>query len=45
DKRTFGKIIAVARIAYEKRLDDLVRAVKIVHDQIPEVTLFHMVTP
>lgn len=39
DKRTFGKVIAVARIAYEKRLDDLVRAVKIVHDQVPEVTL------
>lgn len=39
DKRTFGKVIAVARIAYEKRLDDLVRAVKLVHDEIPEVTL------
>lgn len=37
--RTFGKIIAVARIAYEKRLDDLVRAVKLVHDQVPEVRL------
>lgn len=37
--RTFGKVIAVARIAYEKRLDDLVRAIKIVHDQVPEVTL------
>ena len=39
DKRTFGKVIAVARIAYEKRLDDLVRAIKLVHDEIPEVTL------
>ncbi|MBS0937697.1 glycosyltransferase [Lactiplantibacillus plantarum] len=38
-KRTYGKVIAVARIASEKRLDDLVRAVKIVHDNIPEVTL------
>lgn len=38
-KRTYGKIIAVARIASEKRLGDLVRAVKIVHDSIPEVTL------
>ena len=39
DKRTYGKVIAVARIAYEKHLDDLVRAIKIVHDEIPEVTL------
>ncbi|QNQ83983.1 glycosyltransferase [Lactobacillus sp. PV037] len=39
DERTFGKVIAVARIAYEKRLDDLVRAVKLVHDEVPEVTL------
>lgn len=37
--RKFGKIIAVARIAFEKRLDDLVRAVKLVHDKVPEVTL------
>lgn len=39
DQRTYGKIIAVARIAFEKHLDDLVRAVNIVHDEIPEVTL------
>lgn len=39
NERKFGKIIAVARVAFEKRLDDLVRAVKIVHDKIPEVTL------
>lgn len=39
DKRTFGKVIAVARIAYEKKLDDLVRAIKLVHDEIPKVTL------
>lgn len=39
DKRTYGKVIAVARIAFEKHLDDLVRAIKIVHDEIPEVTL------
>lgn len=39
DQRTYGKVIAVARIAYEKHLDDLVRAINIVHEQIPEVTL------
>lgn len=39
DKRTFGKVIAVARIAHEKRLDDLVRAIALVKKEIPEVTL------
>lgn len=38
-QRIFGKIIAVARIAREKNLGDLVKAVKIAHDQVPEVTL------
>lgn len=37
--RIYGKIIAVARIAQEKRLDDLVRAVAIVHKSIPQVSL------
>lgn len=37
--RKSGKIIAVARIAFEKRLDDLVRAVKLVHDKMPKVSL------
>ncbi|MCM0599458.1 glycosyltransferase [Periweissella fabalis] len=39
NERTFGKIVAVARIAYEKHLDDLVRAVAIAHAKVPEVTL------
>lgn len=38
-KRQFGKIVAFARIAWEKHLDDLVRAVAIVHQAVPEVTL------
>lgn len=38
-QRAYGKVIAMARIAPEKRLGDLVRAIKIVHDSIPEVTL------
>jgi poly(glycerol-phosphate) alpha-glucosyltransferase len=37
--RQFGKMIAFARIAWEKHLDDLVRAVGIVHKEFPEVTL------
>lgn len=37
--RQFGKIIAFARIAWEKHLDDLVRAVAIVHQEFPQVTL------
>ncbi|MCM0582648.1 glycosyltransferase [Weissella diestrammenae] len=37
--RTFGKVIAFARIAWEKHLDDLVRAVGIVKKEFPEVTL------
>ena len=38
-KRTFGKVIAIARVAPEKRLDHLVRAINLVHKEIPEVTL------
>lgn len=38
-QRTFGKVIAVARIAREKNLGALIKAVKIAHDQVPEVTL------
>lgn len=38
-KREFGKVIAFARIAWEKHLDDLVRAVGIVHQEFPEVSL------
>ena len=37
--RTFGKMVVFARIAWEKHLDDLVRAIAIVHEQIPAVTL------
>jgi len=37
--RTFGKVIAFARIAWEKHLDDLVRAVGIVKQEFPEITL------
>ncbi|WP_282801966.1 glycosyltransferase family 4 protein [Secundilactobacillus kimchicus] len=37
--RTFGKVVAFARIAWEKHLDDLVRAVGIVHQTVPEVSL------
>lgn len=39
ENRIFGKVIAVARIAQEKNLDALVRAIAIVHQQTPEVTL------
>jgi poly(glycerol-phosphate) alpha-glucosyltransferase len=39
ENRIFGKVIAVARIAPEKNLNDLVRAIAIVHKQIPQVTL------
>lgn len=38
-KRTFGKVVAVARVAPEKRLDHLVRAINEVHKQVPQVTL------
>lgn len=38
-QRTFGKVVAVARVAPEKRLDHLVRAINIVHQEVPEVTL------
>lgn len=38
-QRIFGKIIAVARIAREKNLGALIKAVKIAHDRVPEVTL------
>ncbi len=37
--RIKGKIVAVARIFYEKHLDAIVRAVKQVHNQIPGITL------
>ncbi|QIL51201.1 accessory Sec system glycosyltransferase Asp1 [Weissella coleopterorum] len=37
--RTFGKMVVFARIANEKRLDDLVRAVALGHQSIPELTL------
>lgn len=37
--RTFGKVVAFARIAWEKHLDDLVRAVGIVHKTVPEISL------
>ncbi|MCZ9311219.1 accessory Sec system glycosyltransferase Asp1 [Weissella koreensis] len=37
--RTFGKMVVFARIANEKRLDDLVRAVSLAHQSIPELTL------
>lgn len=39
ENRIFGKVIAVARIAPEKRLDDLVRAIALVKEEVPEVTL------
>ncbi|PWF99475.1 glycosyltransferase [Levilactobacillus bambusae] len=38
-KRQFGKMVVFARLAWEKRLDDLVRAVAIVKQTVPEVTL------
>ena len=38
-KRQFGKMVVFARIAWEKRLDDLVRAIGIVHRAIPAVSL------
>ncbi|MDR2660710.1 MAG: glycosyltransferase [Lactobacillaceae bacterium] len=37
--RTFGKVIATARIANEKRLDLLVRAVGEAKKKVPEITL------
>ncbi|MTV82346.1 glycosyltransferase family 4 protein [Secundilactobacillus folii] len=37
--RQYGKVVAFARIAWEKHLDDLVRAVGIVHKEVPEVSL------
>lgn len=37
--RQFGKMVVFARIAWEKHLDDLVRAIGIVHQEIPQVTL------
>jgi poly(glycerol-phosphate) alpha-glucosyltransferase len=37
--RQFGKMVVFARIAWEKHLDDLVRAIGIVHREIPQVTL------
>lgn len=38
-KRTFGKVIAVARIAPEKQLTELIKAIALVKEEIPEVTL------
>lgn len=38
-QRQFGKMVVFARIAWEKRLDDLVRAIGIVHQEIPDVSL------
>lgn len=38
-ERQFGKMVVFARIAWEKNLADLVRAVGVVHDEIPGVTL------
>lgn len=38
-ERTFGKVIAVARIAPGKCLEDLVRAIALVREEVPEVTL------
>lgn len=37
--RQFGKMVVFARIAAEKQLDQLVRAIGIVHEEFPEVTL------
>lgn len=37
--RQFGKMVVFARIAWEKNLDDLVRAIGIVHQEVPQVTL------
>ena len=39
NERTFGKMVVFARIAYEKHLDDLVRAIAMVHKVIPQITL------
>lgn len=38
-QRTFGKMVVFARIAWEKNLVDLVKAVTLVHKEIPAVTL------
>nr|WP_243674182.1 glycosyltransferase [Lentilactobacillus kisonensis] len=38
-QRTAGKVIAVARISNEKRLDDLVRAIGQARESIPNITL------
>ncbi|MBU9789699.1 glycosyltransferase [Lentilactobacillus sp. IMAU92037] len=38
-QRTAGKVIAVARISNEKRLDDLVRAVGQARESVPNITL------
>lgn len=37
--REFGKMVVFSRIAWEKHLDDLVRAIGIVHQEFPQVTL------
>lgn len=38
-ERIFGKVIAVARIAPEKQLDHLIKAIALVKKEVPEVTL------
>ncbi|WP_179393887.1 glycosyltransferase [Lacticaseibacillus absianus] len=38
-ERQFGKVVAFARIAWEKRLEDLVKAVGIARQTVPELTL------
>ncbi len=38
-QRTYGKMIALARIAPEKQLDQLAQAIALVRKEVPEVTL------
>ncbi|KMY81559.1 glycosyl transferase family 1 [Leuconostoc mesenteroides subsp. dextranicum] len=38
-ERTFGKVVALARKAPEKQLDQLVKAVAYVRQQVPQITL------
>lgn len=39
NERTANKVVVLARIAPEKRLDHMIRAVAIAHQQVPDVTL------
>lgn len=39
EKRQFGKIIVTARVAPEKKIDEIIKAIKLVHNKIPMVTL------